>query len=286
MTVQPVAIPCQGETLAASLFLPPAARPCPCLVLCHGAFEYKENFHETAEALCHAGIAALVPDMPGHGGSFGARFHIDIDLWVKAIRAAIDYLEYRPEIASRRIGAFGFSSGGTAVLEAAIQEPRIRALITLDATVRNYLKLWDTLVFKLLTLIGTLKRTFTGKDLHLNLSHLLKTAHCAVDPNVNGTIIKNPLTIEAYAAFPLPGAAPCAFVDTLSRVHRITCPTLVMHGREDQVDPPETARLLHEALTCEKALEFISPSGHCGHLDNQKHRVWRLTAEWALAHLV
>ena len=285
MSFQPITISCQNQSLAAVLFLPGDPAPCPCLILCHGAFEYKENFYEMAGGLCQAGIGALVLDMPGHGKSFGERFHININLWVAAIRSAIDFLEHQPEIDSHRIGAFGFSSGGTAVLEAALVEPRLKALITLDATVRNYLGVMDTLSFNILNLIGKIKKRITGKDLRLNIVRLLKTAQVACDPAVNQMILENPVTIGAYAAFPMPGAAQCAFVDTITRVHQISIPVLVIHGREDHVDAPETARLLHNALTCEKALEFISPSGHCGHLDTQKDRVLQLTKQWALKHL-
>jgi len=282
-----VSIPCQTQILAGALFIPietPLA-PFPCLILCHGAFEYKENFYEMADALRQAGIASVVIDMPGHGDSFGERFHIDIDLWVQAIRSTTDFIERLPDLDNHRIGAFGFSSGGTAVLEAALAEPRLKALITLDATVRNYLGVWDTLSFKVLNHIGKIIKRMTGKDLRLNLVYFLKTAQVACDPTVNQAVVSNPRMIDAYSAFPLPGAAPCAFVDTITRVHRISIPTLVIHGREDQVDAPATARLLHDALTCEKSLEFISPSGHCGHLDTQKDRVFQLTTKWALNHL-
>lgn len=282
-----VNIPCHTKNLAGALFIPAesSSDPVPCLIICHGAFEYKENFYEMAAGLCQTGIACVVPDMPGHGSSFGERFHIDIDLWVESIKSAIDFIEQLPDIESRRIGAFGFSSGGTAVLEAALVESRIKALITLDATVRNYLGVWDTLSFKALNHIGKIKKILTGKELRLNLVHLLKTAQVACEPGINQAVTSNPRMIEAYAAFPLPGAAPCAFVDTISRVHSISIPTLVIHGREDQVDSPESAKVLYDALTCEKSLEFISPSGHCGHLDTQKDKVLQLTMQWALNHL-
>jgi pimeloyl-ACP methyl ester carboxylesterase len=285
MNYRLVSILYQSKHLAASLFLPDGVGPFPCLIFCHGAFEYKENFYEMADGLRQSGIAAIVPDMPGHGQSFGERFHIDMDLWVAAIISTIDFLEHQPAIDSRRVGTFGFSSGGTAVLEAALVEPRIKALITLDATVRNYLNIWDTIGFQALTLAGRIKKQLTGKDLRLNILHMLKTAHVATDPLVNQRVLSDPQTIAAYSAFPLPGAAPCAFVDTITRVHDISAPTLVIHGQEDQVDSPESARLLHDALTCEKALEVISPSGHCGHLDTQKHKVLQLTADWALKFL-
>jgi hypothetical protein len=36
---------------------------------------------------------------------------------------------------------------------------------------------------------------------------------------------------------------------------------------------------------CEKAIELIPESGHCGHLDVQKKTIMQLTANWALTHL-
>ncbi|MEZ4549188.1 MAG: alpha/beta fold hydrolase [Desulfobacterales bacterium] len=257
----------------------------PGLVICHGAFEYKENFFDLTAFLAKQGISALVMDMPGHGESSGERYHIDMDLWVRAIRTAVDWLEKDPEIDGNRIGAFGFSSGGTAVLEAALVEPKIKALITLDATVRNYLGFYDTLIFKLLTNVGKIKKRITGKGLRLNILSELNKATVAHDPAVNQALISDAALVAAYSHFPLPGAAATAFVDTIKRIHKIAAPTLVLHGEEDRVDPPDTARVIFNTLTCEKALEFIPQSGHCGHLDTQKETIMQLTADWAIKHL-
>lgn len=287
MTPKHITIDVSGELLKAVLFPADAGHPAPapCLILCHGAFEKKENFFEFAEFLVEKGVAAIALDMPGHGESGGPRAHLDMDQWVKAIQAVIDYLATQKSIDAERIGAFGFSSGGTAVLEAALVEPRIKALVTLDATVRNYLNIWETVFFKSLVGAGRVKKKLTGKDWRLNLLWVLKSANVACDPAVNQQIINDPSFIEAYAAFPLPGAAACAFVDTLNRVHEIQVPTLVMHGTEDQVDPPETARLLFDALTCEKSLELIPESGHSGHLDTQKIAIMNHTSDWAQKYL-
>lgn len=287
MNKENIRFACGPETIAAVLFLPEAGSSpqSPCLIICHGAFEYKENFFELARFLAAGNIGSLVLDMPGHGESTGDRHHIDIDLWVRAIRCGIDWLENRPDIDNRRIGAFGFSSGGTAVFEAALAEPRLKALITLDATVRNYLGFWDTLVFKILNTAGTIKRKFSGADLRLNIVRELNKAVVAHDPAVNHTIISDPRLIKAYSAFPLPGAAPCAFVDTIRRVHLISAPTLVIHGLDDHVDPPDTARVIFKTLSCEKALALLPNSGHCGHLDAAREQVMLLTRDWAEKHL-
>lgn len=287
MTPKPITIDFRGESLKAALFPADGSNPtpAPCLILCHGAFEKKENFFEFAEFLSSQGIAAMAVDMPGHGESGGPRAHLNINQWVKAIQTAIDYLCAQESIDAERIGAFGFSSGGTAVLEAALVEPRIKVLVTLDATVRNYLNIWETLFFKFLVSASRVKKRLTGTDWRFNILWVLKSATVAFDPAVNRQIINDPSLIEAYSAFPLPGAASCAFVDTLDRVCGIQIPTLVIHGKEDKVDPPETARLLFDALPGEKALELIPESGHSGHLDTQKTAIMAHTSQWAQTYL-
>lgn len=70
-------------------------------------------------------MAALAFDMHGHGQSEGERFHVNMREWMADIRAAIDFLESHPRVDGSRIDAFGFSSGGTAILEAALVELRI-----------------------------------------------------------------------------------------------------------------------------------------------------------------
>jgi pimeloyl-ACP methyl ester carboxylesterase len=75
-------------------------------------------------------------------------------------------------------------------------------------------------------------------------------------------------------------------VDTLKRASQVKAPTLVLWGAEDEMDPPETARLLYEALACQKQLHIIPGNGHVGHLDRNRQKVFALTADWALANLL
>ncbi len=282
-----VTIQCGETTLAGALFIPEMKgfQRLPCMIVCHGAFEYKENFFHFCDCLCANNICAVTIDMPGHGQSSGEKFHVHIDHWVDAIQSTTDFLADEKAIDPARIGIFGFSSGGTAAIEAAIADPRIKILVTLDATIRNYLNFKDTVIFKTLNMVGKIKRMLTGSDLRLNLTHLLKTISAAYDASVNETIVSNPKLRAAYASFPFPGAAACAFVDTIERVSRLAIPTLIMHGRQDQVDPPETAKLFYDRLACVKDLKIIEPSGHCGHLDSSKDQVVDLSVNWIHQHL-
>ncbi len=271
--------------LSGVLYLPEVGGPFPAMIVCHGAGEFKENYQELCECLAGRGVMSLALDMHGHGSSGGERFYVDMEQWVADVRSAVEFLSSHPKVGSGRIGAFGLSSGGTAILEAALVEPKLRALVALDATVRNSMPFVAALFLKGLSWIGWLKRRVTKKDLRLSLLKMLEGVRMASDPEVERRLRANPRSTEAFRAFPLPGAAHSFFVNTLERVSRITCPTLVLWGEDDQLDPPETARLLYKALLCKKQLHIIPGNGHVGHLDCNRDQVFSLTADWAIENL-
>jgi alpha-beta hydrolase superfamily lysophospholipase len=285
ISTQPVQLKSLGERLAAVLFLPGTGGPAPALIICHGAGEFKENYFELCQCLAERGVVALAVDMHGHGESEGERFHVNMDQWVADVRAAVGFLSAHPSVGSGRIGAFGLSSGGTAILEAALVEPKLKALVALDATVRNSMPWVFAVVLKGLILLGRIKKWLTKKDLRLSMLKMMEGVKMAADPEVESWLRANPRSIEAFKAFPLPGAAHSFFVNTIERVSRITIPTLVLWGEDDQLDPPETARLLYDALICKKQLHIIPGNGHVGHLDRNRGQVFALTANWALENL-
>jgi alpha-beta hydrolase superfamily lysophospholipase len=287
MTVQrqPVQFQSLNEQLKGVLFLPGAGEGFPAMIICHGAGDFKENYLELCESLAKRGVATLVMDMHGHGESEGKRFHVNMEEWVADVRAAVEFLSSHPNVGPGRIGAFGISSGGTAILEAALVEPRLKALVALDATVRNSMPWVFALILKTLIFIGKGKKWLTKKELRLSLIKMVEGVKLAADPEVERRIRANPRCSEAFKDFPLPGAAHSFFVNTIERVSRITIPTLVLWGEEDQLDPPETARLLYNALICKKQLHIIPGNGHAGHLDRNRDQVFALTAKWALDNL-
>jgi alpha-beta hydrolase superfamily lysophospholipase len=268
------------------LFLPEGEKRSPVLIICHGAGEFKENYFELCEVLASRGVATLAIDMHGHGASAGERYYVNMRLWVADIQAAIDYLLTHPRIDVKRIGAFGLSSGGTAILEAAMVEPRLKALVALDATVRDSMPRPLALCMKLLVTAGKLKKWLTRRDLRVPLAKFSNGFKMAADPEIERRLKADPRLQEAYMDFPFPGASEAFFVDTLTRVSTISAPTLVLWGEEDKFDPPETGRLLYEALACQKQLHIIPGNGHVGHLDRNRDQVFTLTADWVLKTLL
>ncbi len=285
MIEEDVTFEAEGEKLVGVLFHENSGAPAPALVLCHGALEFKEHFFELGRYLAARGIAALALDMRGHGESEGPRYHVRMAQWTADVHAALSYLARRPDVDGDRLGSFGFSSGGTTVLEAALVDPRLRALVTLDGTVRNTLSRIETLALQALALLGTIKRKLTGSDLRISLLKTAQSQIVAHDPQVNQAVQSDPRMIDAYENFPLPGALECFVVDMLERVSDLETPTLVIHGAKDELDPVENARLLYNALQGPKALEILPKSGHMGHLDCEKARVFALTAKWARTYL-
>ncbi len=265
----------------------PSERPSlgPPLIVSHGAGEFKENYFEMARSLAKQGVSCLLLDMHGHGQSGGKAYHVSMKEWVADLQAALDYLETRPDVDPKKIAAFGLSSGGTAILEAAVIDPRLKALIALDATVMNTLPWSITLTMASLSAVGYLKRWLTGSDLRISIVQMLEEVQLAADPEINARLKVDPGKLRAFANFPLPGASAAFFVNTIQRVSKISAATLIIWGEQDNLDPVSTAYKLHDALTCVKHVEVIEGNGHAGHLDRNRQRVFDLTGDWLLKHL-
>jgi pimeloyl-ACP methyl ester carboxylesterase len=274
-----------GDDIQATLFTPPGPGPHPVLIITHGAGEFKENYYELSSHLVKHGIAGLALDMHGHGKSGGRPYQIEMKEWVADIRAACDFIEKHNSLDAGRIGAFGLSSGGTAILEAAVVEPRLKALVTLDATIMDTLPFGISVFMRTLAFLGKIKRSLTGNDLKISLVSMLDGLELASDPEINKRLQKDPGKLQAFMKFPLPGAVQAFIVDTIKRVPQIRIPTLVIWGEDDKLDPISTGQRLHKDLTCVKELVVVPGNGHVGHLDRNREKVFELTSDWLVKHL-
>lgn len=277
-----IRLPSRGEWLAGELFMPLTEETSPAIVICHGAGEFKEHYFEMAEYLAQRGIGVLTIDMHGHGASQGKRFHCKMREWVADVQAALNFLSDHNAVNAEKLGGFGVSSGGTALIEAALADDRLKSLVLVDATVRNSVPAVLSAFLRIFVAIGTVKCWFTHKDLRVDLTRMSGDMHFASDPEVNARLLANPAVQDSLKHFPFPGAAEAFFVDTIKKVPAIGVPTLVLWGEDDELDPPESGRMLYEALTCKKQIEIIPGNGHAGHLDRNKKKVFELATQWLL----
>jgi pimeloyl-ACP methyl ester carboxylesterase len=124
-----------GAALAGTLMLPDVAsadRPVAAVVQGPGWLGLRDAklYRPYHDALLAAGIAVLVFDYRGFGDSEGDATYLDPRTQVEDYVSAATFLESRPEIDPRRLGAFGSggTGGGNAIMAAAI-DPRYKAMV-------------------------------------------------------------------------------------------------------------------------------------------------------------
>jgi dipeptidyl aminopeptidase/acylaminoacyl peptidase len=110
------------------------------IVLVHGYGGDQDEMLPVADALHAGGFSVFTYDQRGCGRSsgevtFGGREQDDL-------ASVVDYLASRPDVDADRIGAFGFSMGGSTTLLAAARDPRIKAVAADSAwsDVRRWLR--------------------------------------------------------------------------------------------------------------------------------------------------
>jgi uncharacterized protein len=135
-TTEEVRFHSQGIALAATLTLPDGAgpdSPVPGIVQGPGWLGLRDAKLYTPyhEALLAAGMAVLIFDYRGFGGSDGDATYLDPMDQVADWRNAVTYLESRPEIDADRIGTFGSggTGGGNAIMAAGLDD-RLKATVS------------------------------------------------------------------------------------------------------------------------------------------------------------
>ena len=131
------------EELEALFYVPVGAGPHPCVVMAGGWCYVKELAQPRfAEVFAEQGLAALILDYRGFGGSSGEpRLHIDPWGQIEDYRNALSYLETRSDIDSDRLGVWGISYSGGHVLILGALDLRVRAVCSVVPVIDG----WDNL---------------------------------------------------------------------------------------------------------------------------------------------
>jgi dienelactone hydrolase len=122
-------------TIAGTIYEPAAAGPFPAVVLVHGSAPVKRGFYALwAEQIARSGVAVLVTDKRGVGGT-GGQFERqnntsreNVTLLATDVVAAVRFAATQPDIDSTRIGLFGLSQAGWVAPLAATMTPSVRFL--------------------------------------------------------------------------------------------------------------------------------------------------------------
>jgi predicted acyl esterase len=120
-----------GVTIATTLHLPDGSPPqagWPAVMMLHGLSGRRQDFHPLAETTyAPQGYAVLTFDARGHGES-GGIVTLDGPAEIGDVRALFERLAARPDIDETRIGGWGVSYGGGAILRAAVDGVPFAAL--------------------------------------------------------------------------------------------------------------------------------------------------------------
>jgi dienelactone hydrolase len=141
-----VRLPSAGEELEAHLFLPEGMQGSLPAVVLGGGWCYVKEFDSPVQvygrAFACSGLAALAIDYRGFGGSGGKpRQHVDPWMQIDDYRAAVSYVQRRPEVDGSRVGVFGISYSGGHVLILSAIDNRVNAAVSVVPVVDGWMNL-------------------------------------------------------------------------------------------------------------------------------------------------
>lgn len=207
-------------------FVPPAPQSAGAtIVFVHGLGANRSELLNEAAMLVAHGFGALLIDLRNHGQSRGTLTTLGY-LETEDVVGAVEYLLTRPEVNSERIGLFGHSMGGAAVLRAAARLPQVRAVIAESA----YASLRDNLAQGLIA--KTCLPPFPFVPLLLWLGERITRLH-------------------------IDWIRP---IDDVT--HLVSCAVLFIHGKKDCTIKAANAEELYAAARWPKGLYLIDEGTH------------------------
>ncbi len=131
-----VYFPFRGERRAGYFARPAGDGPFPGLIVIHEIYGLNDNMREVTQRLAGAGYAALAVDLfAGRSRAF-CTFRIFAQLaagslnnvTLAELKASLDWLSERGEVAAARVGAIGFCMGGSFAVAWACVDPRLKVI--------------------------------------------------------------------------------------------------------------------------------------------------------------
>ena len=220
--------------LKGQVYIPysPDLQPAPALCLCHGIpgggppDPSDPGYPTLARRFSQAGFLTVIFNFRGTGASEG---NFDIAGWTKDLVAALDYLCNMSEVDRGRISIMGFSAGAAVSVRVASQDSRISSLITCACPAQFLF----------------------AADHHSAESTIAQFRHIG--------IIKDesfPPSVSNWMAS-FKKVKPIEWIDKIS-----PRPLLIIHGTQDDVVDPMSARALYERAGEPKEIMLIEGAGH------------------------
>jgi dipeptidyl aminopeptidase/acylaminoacyl peptidase len=202
-----------------------AQKPWPCILLIYGYAGYKEQMAYYAKIVHEAGFASFMFDMQGSGLLRGRPVTLGFkEKW--DLMDAVRYVRTRSDVDGERVGALGVSMGAATALLAAEDDPHIKAIVA-DSSYAN-----------VVDMIQPGLKAFVGSPATFFAPLIVRFA-------------------ESMMGVKASQISPEASARKLGER-----PVLVIHGGDDSLTDPQSARRIYAALTGPKELWIVPNCTH------------------------
>ncbi len=248
LCVDQVRIPYEGTTLPGYFYrvdASPTPRP---TLLALGGFDStgEELYFFAAAAALQHGYNILTFEGPGQGESLRAQHLPARPDYEVPVRATVDYLWTRPEVARERIALIGSSMGGYYGSRAAAFEPRVKALVIHSVA----FDLWATQT-QTKPVLGLLSRWKSTQALQVALNVAMR-----FNPELRWSI-KNAMWVfgQHNPVELLHELRRYSLSDTAGMIRQ---PTLILHGTKDHFFSQAQVDMHYAALKAPKTLYLFT----------------------------
>lgn len=268
-------------TLSGALHLPDgaAARLLPAMMVLHGFGSNKEsnNVRGPVAMLNGWGYAAFRFDMPGCGESEGEFGRVICQEQVEATRAALTYLQTRPEIDPDRIGVLGSSFGAAVAIYAGGMDERIACVVSSGGWGHGERKFrgqhptqdgW--LKFTRMLEEGSRHRERTGESLMVDRYDIVP-----IPAHLRANLSRH--SVEKFPAEVAQSMYNFCAEDVVGRI--APRPLLLLHSSEDSVTPTEQSVALFQKAGQPCDLHLFAETDHFMFAENNT-RVREIVKSW------
>ena len=212
-----------GKTLFAWFVPVPGARHAPAVLLMHGWGANASLMLPAVAPLHAAGYSVMLLDARCHGHSDDEAF-TSLPRFAQDIDAGLDWLRWQPEVDAQRLVVLGHSVGAGAALLCASRRQDVKAVVCLGAFAhpQEVMRRWLAEVH--------LPYLVIGWYLLRHVQHVIGARFDEIAP--------------------------------LHSITQVSCPVLLVHGREDEVVPVTDAQRLQAAGRPGQVTWLEIPGGH------------------------